>query len=67
MKTEIETFLQKNMTRKDFLRHIGLLILSVIGVTNVLKYLAGNAGIDTHVKRSGGYGSSPYGGEKNHL
>lgn len=63
MKQEIEKFLQKSMSRKDFLRHIGLLLLSVVGIGNILKYLA-NSGIDIKTHYGNGYGSNLYGGNK---
>lgn len=65
MKQEIENFLQKNMSRKDFLRHVGLLLLTVVGLGNLLKYLAGN-GINPITKFSSGYGSNLYGGKDRH-
>lgn len=53
------------MTRKEFLGQVGALLLAVIGVTSILHALghsssAGGGAASSSV--SGGYGSSPYGG-----
>lgn len=62
MQQEINNFLNKKMTRKEFLRHVGLLLMSVFGIGGVLKYLS-----QDNLKQAtpvSGYGRSAYGGNK---
>jgi hypothetical protein len=57
----IAELLEKPMDRKDFLRHMGLGAVMLLGGNMVLKgVLAGT----THHKQNLGYGTSPYGGAK---
>jgi len=51
------------MDRREFLMHIGALLLAVIGVASLLKTLS-----DPHpLKKSIGFGSGSYGGKKGSL
>jgi hypothetical protein len=65
MNKQIDTLLQKQMTRKEFLATLGFGAASVMGFSTVIKMLTGKS-VEHHVfKTSGyGYGSSPYGGGK---
>lgn len=60
----IHELLQKEVSRKEFLRYVGAAILGVIGVTQILnslqKSLAPPKKIETSEKVSG-YGMTPYG------
>ena len=58
MNLPIQELLQKDMSRKDFLRFIGMGLLAVGGINTLLKSFE-NAGKTQ--KKSAGYGSSPYG------
>ena len=54
--------LQQDVSRKEFLRYIGIALLSLIGVASMLQNLSGT--VQTHVQketRTSGYGSSAYG------
>ncbi len=53
----INQLLEKEVTRTEFLRHIGLAFLALVGVTSLLKSLE----TSSQPKRSGGYGRSSYG------
>lgn len=67
MKQKIDTFLKKEMTRKEFVRHLGLLMLSVIGLSGVLKYLAEND-TSSYIKNGpNSYGRNFYGGDRSRL
>lgn len=62
MKNELNQLLQKQMDRKDFLRHVAIGFAAIAGITTIVKTLAtlnGNA-----KSQSYGYGSSVYGGQK---
>lgn len=63
MKNNLNTLLQKEMTRKEFLATLGLGVATVMGLTTVLKMLSGNNG-GQQVGSSGGYGASAYGGKR---
>ena len=63
IKDQIDTLFSKEMSRKEFLQHIGAGILIVFGVSGVLKALTQQQ-TRTH-KASLGYGASAYGGHKN--
>jgi len=57
--------LNKEMNRKEFLAHIGALLLAVIGIGALLRTLS-----DPHPGKktsSNGYGSSNYGGKEGGL
>ncbi len=56
---QIENLLQKRMDRKGFLKHVGIGVLALTGLTSVVKLLQGN-----QQQQNGGYGSSVYGGGK---
>ncbi len=61
MKDQINALLVKEMTRKEFLQHIGSAMLIMLGISGVLKTLTSlNAGKSQ--KSEMGYGVSPYGG-----
>lgn len=62
MRREVESFLDKNMSRKDFLKHVGLLLLSVIGIGNIIKYISGTEYFSGITNQAKGYGANPYGG-----
>jgi hypothetical protein len=61
VKTDIEQLLQKQMDRKDFMKHTGIALLALSGVSGLLKTL-----LHTQTQSSLGYGSSVYGGQKHH-
>lgn len=61
MNKYLDQLLQTEMTRREFLRTIGLMILSVIGVGNLLRYLGTNNFVPAAPKS--GYGSSSFGGK----
>ncbi|RYF29543.1 MAG: hypothetical protein EOO17_00990 [Chloroflexi bacterium] len=67
MKQELNSLLAKKMDRKDFLKHIGIAIVAITGVSAIVKTLAPAPAGHTNIARSNasGYGSSVYGGAKN--
>lgn len=59
---ELQELMQKEMSRKEFLRIVGAGVLGIIGVTGLLQNLHKLAGAHTKQNQSvSGYGSSPYG------
>ena len=57
--TPIKKFLDKPMSRKQFLAHVGATALAVTGVAGVIKNLS-----DLHsTKVTRGYGAANYGGK----
>lgn len=59
---KIQELLQEEISRKDFLKYIGLALLSMVGVASFLQSLASNFSKSTTAKKEiGGYGSTPYG------
>lgn len=58
---DMQTLLQKEMDRKDFLRHLGVGFAAIVGITTILKTISNLGGSDQ--KQQGtGYGSGVYGG-----
>ena len=49
-------FFERKMSRKEFLGYLGLIILTMTGITGAIKSLS-DFGRPTH-----GFGSGPYGG-----
>lgn len=57
----IDEFMKQEVSRKDFLRYIGIAFLSLVGIANVLKSLQANVE-GSHTDSAGaGYGMSAYG------
>jgi hypothetical protein len=54
-------FLTKEMDRKEFLIHIGLIIITITGVSSILKSLLGIISRENYPKQIHGFGSGPYG------
>ena len=63
IKKQINQLLQKEMDRKDFLKHVGVAAIAVVGVPAVLKTLGQFGGGSSNQQGSSvGYGASAYGG-----
>lgn len=58
MKNELNALLEKEMDRREFLRHVGIGLVALTGVSGLLKALNGAS----TPRRSAGYGASVYGG-----
>jgi putative Mn2+ efflux pump MntP len=59
----IEVFLNKKMDRREFLVYIGMVVLTVIGVRNLISALS-TMEHNTVNKNTHSFGSGPYGGLK---
>ena len=59
----LQNILQKQVSRKEFLSIIGLAMLSIVGMSHILKLLTGKS-LETHSALQTGYGNTPYGGNK---
>lgn len=60
---DVQSLLQKEMNRKEFIKHVGIGFAAIVGLTTVLKTinsLSGNA-----KKQTLGYSSGSYGGDQN--
>ncbi len=60
MQKVIDTIAHKEMTRKEFLATVGVGLVSLTGLSSILKLLSGGKSTPHHAVSSG-YGSSPYG------
>jgi hypothetical protein len=60
MYKHIDTLMQKEMSRQDFLKTLGIGMLSLFGFSSAIKMMTGLTG--GHKVATNGYGSSPYGG-----
>jgi hypothetical protein len=57
------TLLSKELTRKEFLKYLGLLFLAVTGISGLMHTLSNPRLLDPHGRQSGfGYGA--YGGRR---
>ncbi len=63
MTKQIDTLLQREMTRKEFIATLGLGMASVLGFSHIIQLLTGKSLHRQFGQRptSAGYGSSPYG------
>lgn len=60
MKNQLDSLLEKNMDRRDFLKHVGIGFAALTGMAGLLKTLNGfGTKEQAHV---GSYGASAYGG-----
>ena len=58
MNKQLESLMQREMSRKEFLATMGLAVASILGFSSLIKLL----GLKNHSKHeSGGYGSRVYG------
>ena len=64
IKTQVGQLLQKEMDRKDFLRHVGVAVVVIAGVPTLLSALNRMQGgaQQKASSQSLGYGASAYGG-----
>jgi hypothetical protein len=61
MTQHLDSLLQKEMSRKEFLLTMGLAVGSILGFSQIIHLLTGKT-LSSHSSRSSsGYGSSPYG------
>lgn len=58
--TQFSELLSKEMTRKEFLVHVGMLLLIITGISGLLKTLS-DPHLANHTKPTTGFGSGPYG------
>lgn len=58
---DVNTLLQQEVSRKEFLRYMGLAFLSLIGITGILNNLDKLSSKNAKQKEINGYGSSAYG------
>lgn len=61
---EVDSILQKEMTRKEFLTTLGFGMAAVLGFSNILRFLfnKGHSSSRSATSASAGYGSNVYGG-----
>lgn len=59
MKQQLNSLMQKEVSRKEFLGMSGLAVASVFGLGSIIKLLNGQSILSS--KANSGYGSSPYG------
>lgn len=57
-----DQLLSKEMTRREFLLHLGFLILAITGITGLLKTVSNPNLLTANKKVSTGFGAGPYGG-----
>lgn len=60
IQNDMQKLLQKEMDRKDFLKHVGIGFAAIVGITTVLKTVSNLSG--NGQKQSVGYSSGVYGG-----
>ncbi len=57
----IHELLEKDMSRKEFIKYMIAGLLAVVGVTSILNNLSSLSSTQDHDKALSGYGVSPYG------
>ncbi len=61
---KIQEVMQQELSRKDFIKYIGIALLSMVGVASFLQNLTNNlqsSSMSSPKPQVGGYGGSPYG------
>lgn len=61
---DVQKLLQKEMNRKDFLKHVGIGFAAIVGITTVLKTVTNLGSSENQKQSSLGYSSGVYGGGK---
>jgi hypothetical protein len=64
MKERVDEILSKPMSRQQFLKHAGLLLLAAVGITNIINTFDKHMGKQVGVTDNGAYGASAYAGGK---
>jgi hypothetical protein len=66
VKERIDDILRKPMTRQQFLKHVGLLLLAVVGITSIINTFEGKSAPKAASDSNSGlaYGASAYAGGK---
>lgn len=65
MNKHVETLLNKEMTRKEFLGTLGFGLASILGFSSIIHFLTGkSAGEHAGHTVAKGYGTSVYGGHR---
>lgn len=62
IKQQISSLLEKEMDRTDFLKHVGVAAITLIGIPVIIKTLSTVGTSTVQPSKSSGYGSSAYGG-----
>ena len=57
IKQQIATLLEKEVDRKDFLKHVGVAVVAMVGLSSILSNLSSLDGS----RKTSGYGKSSYG------
>jgi hypothetical protein len=63
IKAQVGQLLEKEMDRKDFLRHIGVAVAVIAGVPTLLSAINRLQAGPVRTEQQVGYGSSAYGGD----
>jgi hypothetical protein len=64
LKLDASKLLQKQMDRKDFLKHVGIAAVALTGASTILKVLVDQPTTRQKVQQQASYGGSVYGGVK---
>jgi len=64
MKTLLPALMEKEVSRGEFLSVLGLAVVSVFGLSTIVKLLTGKSLDNHHALSTAGYGSSAYGGRR---
>lgn len=64
VQSTFDELLAKEMTRKEFLLHVGLLLFAITGISGLLKNISNPNLLNNHKQASVGFGSGAYGGTK---
>jgi len=60
----LDALLSKNMTRREFLVHLGVILLAITGVTSLLNTLSSPNSLDFRKQTRQQFGSGSYGGSR---
>ena len=61
MKKDLDNLLQKQMDRRDFLKHVGIGFVALTGISTLVKTLST---VSSPKAQTAGYGASVYGGNR---
>lgn len=61
MHKQVDTLMNKEMSRQEFLKAVGIGLISLFGFSSIVKLMTGIGSTGQHRAVSNGYGSSPYG------
>lgn len=61
LQTDVQALMQKEMDRRDFIKHVGIGFAAILGITTILRTMNS---LGSNQKQTVGYSAGAYGGKQ---